>query len=127
MYLDQLKTKTKVQKWFKELIELYCIEESNKKKQITIYTYSYGSLKAQSSSKIIKVKNLCFDFEYFPKNEYSNEYIKISIISKYGTMVYNLYNYHNFESLKQLLKLHIKLVKNIQSIDKYEQRLNKEN
>lgn len=42
MYLDQLETKTNVQKWFKELAEIYCAKKEKGKKQVIIEPRPYG-------------------------------------------------------------------------------------
>lgn len=124
MYLDQLETKTNVQKWFKELIELYCVEEVNGKKQAIIEEFSFGWLQIKSNPKILKVKRICFQFEYYFPNkffgkDFEDDNLKILVITPFGSLVYTLYNDSNFESFKKVLKLHIKLAKGIEEFYKF--------
>lgn len=124
MYLDQLETKTNVQKWFKELAETYCVEKIKGKKQVIIEHFSYGWLKIQSNPKILKVKRMWFIFNYYLPNKffgkiYQDDYIEILVVTPFGSLVYKLYNDGNFESLKKLLKLHIKLAKGVEEFYKF--------
>jgi len=124
MYLDQLETKTNVQKWFKELAEIYCVEKIKGKKQVVIEPWSYGWLKVKSNPKILKVKRMWFIFNYYFPNKffgknYKDDYIEILVATPFGSLVYKLYNDGNFESLKKLLKLYIKLAKGVEEFYKF--------
>lgn len=122
IFLDQLETKTNVQKWFKELIETYCVEKIKGKKQVTIQPWSF-MLEAKSSNKF---KNILICFTYYRHQQtwsrkVDDDYIKINIISgkENDIFTYRLFNDSNFERLKKILKLHIKLAKGMEEFYKF--------